>query len=99
MFDDFVDTLKGAGAIGTFLGTFVLLAFVVFFVLVFDARLAGWIESDASVVTRQARDIESLEARLKSLEGTRLADEERKQALVQLSELQKGKRGEGQTDP
>lgn len=63
-FSDWMSSARGPGLIGTVLATVVLLGFGVLFVLAFDSRLLGGGPTVESVVSDQAREIETLRERI-----------------------------------
>lgn len=87
-----MDSFKGAGVIGTFLGAFVLIGFVVMSFLVFDPRFVDPFTSEAGIVRAQERDIVRLEGELERLRERVSAHEERRKAAGELEAILKENR-------
>lgn len=84
---DLLDSFKGAGVIGTFLGAFVLIGFVIMSFLVFDPRFVDPFTSEAGIVRAQDQEIVRLEGELERLRERVSAHEERRKAADELEAM------------
>lgn len=84
---DILDSFKGAGVIGTFLGAFVLIGFVFLSLLVFDPRFATPFTSDTGIVRDQAQAILRLEADWERLRDREKILEERRREVQELETI------------